>query len=59
VQVTSRSFAAVPGQDFLLDFLYMGDYDSLASDFTRAHGDFVGAFGDNSQGNPDVKANRF
>jgi hypothetical protein len=58
-QVTSKSFAAVHAQDTLLNPVYMGDYDSLASDFTRANGDFIGAFEDNSRGNPDIKANRF
>jgi hypothetical protein len=59
LQVTHRSFAAVPAQDLLINPVYMGDYDSLASDFTGANGNFVGAFGDNSRGNPDVKANKF
>ena len=37
----------------------MGDYDTLASDFTKAHRGFVGAYGDNGRGNPDVRANTF
>ena len=59
LQVTRRSFAAVPGQDVQLSPEYMGDYDGLATDFTRGNGGFLGAFGDNARGNPDVRANRF
>jgi hypothetical protein len=59
LQITTVNFAAVPGQDFLASLVYMGDYDSVASDFTRVNSGFVGAFGDNSRGNPDVKANQF
>jgi hypothetical protein len=58
-QSTKDQFAAVPGQDFLNDPTYMGDYDSLASDFTRANDGFISAFGNNSRGNPDVEANEF
>lgn len=57
-QQTNRSFAAVPGQDFLINPVYMGDYDTVASDFTKAHSGFLGAYGDNSGGNPDVRAVR-
>jgi hypothetical protein len=55
-QITAKSFAAVPGQDFLINPVYMGDYDSLATDFTKLNSGFIGAWGDNSRGNPDVKA---
>lgn len=58
-KITQKSFPAVPGQDVLFDPLYMGDYDSLASDFTRTNSGFIGAWGDNSLGNPDVKAEKF
>jgi hypothetical protein len=33
----------------------MGDYDTVAADSTRRSGGFLGAFGDNSRGNPDVR----
>ena len=58
-KITKKNFPAVPGQDVLLDPLYMGDYDSLASDFAKTNGGFIGAWGDNSLGNPDVKAEKF
>lgn len=56
---TMKNFAAVPAQDFLINPVYMGDYDSLASDSTKANPGFVGAYGDNSRGNPDVRAVKF
>jgi hypothetical protein len=55
-RVTTRRFSATPGQDLLLDPAYMGDYDTLASDFTLGNAGFIGAWGDNSRGNPDVMA---
>ena len=55
---TRRNFAAVPGQDILINPVYMGDYDELASDFTQVYTGFIGGFGDNSRGNPDVRINR-
>ena len=58
-KMTTKNFAAVPGQDFLVNFVYMGDYDSLATDFTQVNSGFIGAWGDNSLGNPDVKASAF
>lgn len=58
-QITSHSFAPVPGQDFLVVPTYMGDYDSLASDFIQINSGFIGAFGDNTRGNPDVRSNIF
>jgi hypothetical protein len=59
MKMTTQNFAAVPGQDFLLNPLYMGDYDSLATDFTQSTHGFIGAWGDNARGNPDVKASVF
>lgn len=58
-RITKKSFPAVPGQDVLLNPGYMGDYDGLASDFTKTNSGFIGAWGDNSLGNPDVKAEKF
>jgi hypothetical protein len=55
-QITATNFAAVHFQDVLIDTLYMGDYDGLASDFTGSRDGFIGAYGDNSRGNPDVNA---
>jgi hypothetical protein len=58
-RLTRKNFAAVPAQDFLINPFYMGDYDSLATDFTQVNSGFIGAWGDNSLGNPDVKASAF
>ncbi|MBI2883747.1 MAG: exo-alpha-sialidase [Candidatus Methylomirabilis oxyfera] len=58
-RITKKNFPAIPGQDVLLNPLYMGDYDGLASDFTKTTSGFIGAWGDNSLGNPDVKAEKF
>ncbi len=55
----AQSFMSVTNQDLFLATDYMGDYDSLASDFTRAHRGFVGGYGDNESGQPDVKSNKF
>ena len=55
----AHSFMSVTNQDLLLATDYMGDYDSLASDFTKAHRGFVGGFGDNESGQPDVQSNKF
>jgi len=55
-RVTRKSFAAVPGQDLLVDPAYMGDYDTVAADFTLLNTGFITAWGDNSAGNPDVQA---
>jgi len=54
-----RSFMSVTNQDLLLATDYMGDYDALASDFTKAHRGFVGGYGDNQTGQPDARTNRF
>ncbi len=58
-KISKKNFAAITCQDFFLDCAYMGDYDGLASDFTKVNTGFIGAWGDNSLGNPDVKASRF
>lgn len=58
-KMTKTNFSAVPSQDLLLNPRYMGDYDGLASDFTKTNSGFIGAWGDNSLGNPDVKAGKF
>ncbi len=53
----SPGWASVIGQDYYIAFDYMGDYDSLAVDATRTNTtNFLGAFGDNAAGNPDVQA---
>ena len=58
-QITVGTWPAVPAQDLLLDPAYMGDYDGVTGDFTRVNGGLIGAWGQNSRGNPDVQAARF
>ncbi len=59
-QVTASGFLPNHATDALINPFYMGDYDSLTSDFTRANAGFLGAFqilvGDY---NPDVFSFRF
>jgi hypothetical protein len=40
--------------DLLINPVYMGDYDGVAADATGRSEGFLGAYGDNSRGNPDV-----
>jgi hypothetical protein len=54
-RVTRRSFAPTIANDLLVNSVYMGDYDSVAADHTAAFSGFLGAYGDNSHGNPDVR----
>ena len=57
VRTIETMFAPMHATDTLINPLYMGDYDTLASDFTNAHSGFVGAFQViNRRANPDVKA---
>lgn len=62
-RLTERAFAPVPFQDILTNPVYMGDYDTVASDFIQSTEhtgySFFGAWGDNSLGNPDVRGRRF
>jgi hypothetical protein len=67
---SSPSWEPIHATDVFVNPFYLGDYDSLASDFTQASSGFVGAFQFiNSRGgilgnkvlvpNPDVKATSF
>lgn len=51
---TENSFAASIAADLLVNPVYMGDYDGVAADATGRSEGFLGAYGDNSRGNPDV-----
>jgi hypothetical protein len=56
---TARSFAPIHATDGLINPVYMGDYDSLAGDFTLRHEGFVGAYSRiGPVANPDVRAVR-
>jgi hypothetical protein len=57
-RVTKESFAASIAADLLINPVYMGDYDSVAADSTGRSNGFLGAYGDNTRGNPDVKISR-
>ncbi len=62
-QIGIPAFPPIHGTDIFINPLYMGDYDTLSSDFTGATRGFIGAFQFiNTEGvfqpNPDVKANR-
>ena len=46
-------------QDPLLAPGYMGDYDTVASEFLGTKPGFFGAWGDNTKGNPDVTGSKF
>jgi hypothetical protein len=54
-RVTRNSFSATINQDLLVNPVYMGDYDTVAADSTGASCGFLGSYGDNTLGNPDVK----
>ena len=62
-RVTEKSFPPIHATDTFVNPVYMGDYDVLASDFTKQAGGFIGGFQFiNSDEvfvpNPDVKATR-
>jgi len=59
-RITEKSFAPSLAADQLVNPAYMGDYDTTAADTLGQFSGFLGAFGDNTRGNPDVKiSNRF
>ena len=59
IPIATDGWPAVVSQDFLSNPTYMGDYDSVASDFLQKRGGFIGAFGENSKGEPNVRAKKF
>jgi hypothetical protein len=56
---SAPSWVPLHAADFFLDPTYLGDYDTVASDFTQATSGFIGAFQFLRGGNPDVRASRF
>jgi hypothetical protein len=54
-RVTKMSFAPSIAADLLINPVYMGDYDGVAADSTGQSEGFLGAYGDNARGNPDVR----
>jgi hypothetical protein len=66
VRMTASSFSPIHGTDFLVYPGYVGDYDTLASDFLKSTSGFIGAFlvvggtgGATLVPNSDVKAQTF
>lgn len=59
-KVAVPSFGPEHGTDGLINPIYMGDYDGLASDYTKANSGFIGSFEVmTSKANPDIKAFSF
>ncbi len=59
-QITRTPFRPVLGADLLINPSYMGDYDTIATDFTRNLPGFIGAYADNTLPTaPDVRAHKF
>lgn len=58
-RITGTNFPVLVGEDLLLAPDYMGDYDTLASDFTRHWPGFVGAFAVNRSGRPKISTNTY
>jgi hypothetical protein len=58
-RITAQNFPVIIGQDILVAPDYMGDYDTLASDFSNHRLGFIGAFATNQPGNPSVRLNTY
>ena len=59
-KVSSPAFAPVHGIDMFINGVYMGDYDGVASDFTKTNPGFIGSYEVmGSSANADVKAFSF
>jgi hypothetical protein len=54
-RISKESYAPSLAADRLVNPAYMGDYDTTAADTLGQFSGFLGAFGDNTRGNPDVK----
>jgi len=57
-RITKESYAPSLALDLLVQPTYMGDYDTTAADTLGQSSGFLGAFGDNTLGNPDVRISR-
>ena len=53
-RVTKSSFAAIIGEDLVVNPAYMGDYIGIARDSTGRHNGVIMAWGDNSLGDPNI-----
>jgi hypothetical protein len=57
-RITKRNFSPIIADDILVNPVYMGDYDGVTSDHVGKSGGFLGAYGNNAAGNPDVRISR-
>jgi Neuraminidase (sialidase) len=53
--ITKRSFSPIIADDLLVNPVYMGDYDGMTSDVLAESPGFLGAYGNNAEGNPYVR----
>lgn len=58
-RVSSSNWVPAHGTDALINSVYIGDYDALASDFLLGNEGFFGTFEIQINGNPDVFAKKF
>jgi hypothetical protein len=56
--ITKRSFSPIIADDLLVNPVYMGDYDGVTADALGQSSGFRGAYGNNANGNPDVRISR-
>lgn len=52
--LTRRSFAPVHANDLVVNPVYMGDYDAVATDRTKSNEGFIISWADNSKGDANV-----
>jgi len=57
-RVTSNNFAAIHGEDLVVNPAYMGDYLGIAIDALKTHDGMIVAWGDNTRGDPNVLATK-
>jgi len=58
-RVSSSEWLPLHNADGLINTVYIGDYDALASDFLLGSDGFFGTFEIQTNGNPDVFAKKF
>jgi hypothetical protein len=58
-RVSNSNWLPLHNSDALINTVYIGDYDALASDFLLQSGGFFGSFEIQNDGNPDVVAKKF
>jgi hypothetical protein len=58
-KVTATNFSSLIGQDVLVAPDYIGDYDTVVTDFTGKSPGFIDSYSSNAAGNPNIMTNRF